>query len=106
MRFLTRFLPLEWLVPSGLRSLDCQTVGSGLYVRGRPGEEPLRLEATAKAIFLAFDGSRSVARIAADLADDTARSVIALQREALHLMAELTARGWASWRVIRQTTRG
>lgn len=106
MRFLTRFLPLAWLVPSELRSLDCQPVGSGLYVRGRPGEEPLRLEATAKALFLAFDGTRSVARIAADLADDTARSALALQREALHLMAELTARGWASWRVIRQTTRG
>lgn len=106
MRFLTRFLPLEWLVPSELGRLDCQVVGNGLYVRGRPGEEPLRLEATAKAIFLAFDGTRSVARIAADLAEETARSVVTLQREALHLMAELSARGWATWRVIRQTRRG
>jgi hypothetical protein len=106
MRFLSKLLPLEWLVPKKLDTLRKRYVGSGLYLWLGDEGDPLRLDRTAMRIFMALDGTKTVAALASELADELAESATSIQRETFHLMAEMTARGWAGWKVIKRKSLG
>ncbi len=102
--FLSKLLPIEWLVPKKMVTLHRQYVGSGIYLWLGDEQDPLRLDRTAMRIFMALDGQKTVAALASELADELAESAVSIQREIFHLMAEMNARGWGRWQVLRRTS--